>query len=454
MKTSDHRWAGRAPIANAGPALSGLLLTVALVLGAPATAGANGLLTTLPTWADEDAAYRARGLTIDPGFFEHIEGGNYSDSQLAKFAGLSSLTNTEMHTDTEGDDLWTAYHMWKRLEGIKPNSIWRQRMNNLKDFYVNDYVSVLTGSGRETDNNYDHLYGWGLCDWYKTEAANEPDGGAAAKAAIDDIVAAMVSWNAGFSASQVGDQLLGNGNGSRRWARQLRFAVCAAEVSPTTQNVAWRDKVIDMVLAAPDFDPTIEMYFYGDFVTDKNGFDYSAGDRVVNTFHMGIWMDALWQAWRVLQQENDSRADVVRQRLLDMATYYRDFGPDSDNRVPLLTGVNINTGERLDTSATGYGGQNTYTMSPVNGLVFAYKLTGDKSYLDVAWALWLNTHETRHGANTIGHYADSLLASATGFRFLAQNKGELQYVYALFENGGDPIVLTSRPQAPQNLTVD
>ncbi|MEM9386274.1 MAG: hypothetical protein AAGA68_14530 [Pseudomonadota bacterium] len=428
-------------------------LTCLLSLGHAALA--QGLFVTLPDWNDEDSAYRdpARGLTVDAGFFEHIEGGNYSDTALATFGGLDYITNTEMHEITEGDDLWTAYHMWKRLDGVRPTTVWRQRMENLKTFFVESYVDELTGPGRETENNYDHLYGWGLCDWYKTEADGEPDGGAAALAAIDGIVAAMVSWNPGFSANSPGDQLLDRGNGSRRWARQLRFAVCASEVSPTASNLAWRDQVVDMVLQAPDFDATYGMYFNGSGPTGSNGFDYAAGDRIANTFHMGIWMDSLWHAWRVLNGENDPRAETLRERLVSMATYYRDFGPDPDGRVPLLTGLNINTGVRLDTSASGYGTQNVYTLSSINGLVFAYKFTGEGSYLEAAWARWGFIQEFRYGPATVGHYTDSLLASATGFRFLAQNRGELQYTYALFENAGQPIVLGPAPKPPTEFRV-
>jgi hypothetical protein len=412
------------------------------------------LLTTLPTWNDEDAAYRnpARGLTVNAGFNQHIEGGRYSQSALAAFGGLSSLSNTSIHEDSEADDLWSAYHMWKRLEGIKPNSVWRDRMNNLKDFYVNDYIRVITGPGRETDQDYDHLFAWGLCDWYKTEGNREPDGGVAAKAAIDGIIAAMIAWNATFGDNQPGDPILEETNGSRRWARQLRTAVCAAEVSPTTANVAWRDKLIDMVLQAPEWNSRYGMYFYGRYATANTwGFDYAGGERIANTFHMGIWLDAMWHSWRVLSAAGDGRAATIQQRLIGMATYYRDYGRGSDGRVPLLTGVNLNTGQRIQYAS--YGVADTYTMSPVNGLVFAYKFTGDRSYLDAAWALWLRTQQTRWGSNTIGHYADSLLDSSYGYIFLDQNKGELQYVYALFENGGDPVVISARPEPPTGLTV-
>jgi hypothetical protein len=430
-----------------------MLLLAAVAI--QAEGDADPLLRTLPTWNDEDAAYRApaRGLSIDAAVIEHIEDGRWSSSALANFGGFSGLSNTGIHEESEADDLWTAYHMWKRLEGIHPNAVWRDRMTNLKNYYINDYVDIISGPGRETDQDYDHLFAWGICDWYKTEGSKEPDGGAAALAAINGVIAAMIDWNASFGTNEPGDRILSDTNGSRRWPRQLRTAVCAAEVSPTATNLAWRDKMIDMVMQAPDFDQRYKMYFYGSGpTTDTWGFDYAGGERIVNTFHTGVWHDALWQTWRVLSAVGDSRAPAVRQRLIDMATYYRDYGPGADGRVPLLTGLNVNTGQRI--ANTSYGVEDTYTMSPVNGLVFGYKLTGDRSYLDAAWALWLRTQETRWGAGTIGHYADTLLNSGVGFEMLSQNKGELQYVYALFENGGDPVVVAVRPEAPTSLRAE
>jgi hypothetical protein len=438
-----------------------VLLGLAIALAFQVSdATAQDLLTTLPDWSDEDAAYRdsARGLDVSPGLFEHIEGGNYSSDQLGFFGEACCFTNKELHEDTEGDDLWTAYHMWKRLEGVKPNGTWHTRMETLKNFYVNDYLSVLTGPGRETDNNYDHVYGWGLCDWYKTEGSKEPDGGAAALAAIDGIIAAMVNWNASYQGGiEPGDSILNNSNGTRRWARQLRLAVCAAEVSPTAFNKAWRDKVVDIVMNSPDFDDNYKMYFYDEGQTTKKGYDYAGGERVTNTFHMGLWMDAMWQAWRVLSAEGDPRASPIQERLTGMASYFRDYGPTADGRVPLLTGVNINTGTRIDTASSGFGNTDVYTISPVNGLVFAYKFTGDQRYLDAAWSLWLRFQESESGkAGTIGHYADSQLSSANGYRLLRHNKGELQYVYALFENGGKPTTVSgaqAAPMAPSNVSI-
>ena len=58
---------------------------------------------------------------------------------------------------------------------------------------------------------------------------------------------------------------------------------------------------------------------------------------------MGIWMDALWHAWRVLDAEGDVRAAAVRRRLIDMATFYRDIPLDDNGFLRLHLGYNVET---------------------------------------------------------------------------------------------------------------
>jgi hypothetical protein len=79
--------------------------------------------------------------------------------------------------------------------------------------------------------------------------------------------------------------------------------------------------------------------------------------------------------------------------------------------------------------------------------VFAYKLTGDESYLNKAFgclegffanvdAAWVSDREP--ATNKVPFFCDACISSGDGFNFLAFNKGQLQYIYAIFENGGNP----------------
>jgi hypothetical protein len=176
---------------------------------------------------------------------------------------------------------------------------------------------------------------------------------------------------------------------------------------------------------------------------------------------MGTWMDALWQTWRVLDAENDSRAATVARQLIDLATLYRDFGPNPSGanvgKIPLFLNINANTQTRLTDDAGSiapqYGSPDgVYTIPPTNGLVMAYKLTGTQSYLNAAWTNYKKYLELRDGG-VVGHYVDSVLDPTR--RVLGNNKGELQYVYALFENGGNPALVSGvRPKPPTGLQVE
>jgi hypothetical protein len=369
---------------------------------------------------------------------------------LDNFTGLSSIGNT--HNDTEGDDLWTAYHMYKRLNGIRQAAAdaWYTRAQNLAGFFRDNYINGTAWNG-DRSFNFDHLYGWGLCEW----AASEGD--SAAITTINQIVQEMETWIDGASwsgAKNPGDPLTGGTDG-RRFGRQLRFAVAAYDASPIAANKVWRDRIIDIWLQAPNWDGNWGAYWLSDDFTDRavGAGAYANGDRIIVSYHTGIVMDAHYRAWIALSAEGDSRASSMRQRLVDMATFYKDFPLGGDNLLSLYHGRNVNSGATVETGGLG-SPSGVYTVPPVNGLVFGYKLTGDQNYLDKAWALWEVWQETRSGqANVIDHFVDSTIASATAFRFLANNKGELQYVYALFENGGAPTVVGTRPNPPGQLRV-
>lgn len=390
----------------------------------------------MPDWNDENDAYAARNLTKGNAQLD-IEDGGYREEDLQTFAGLDSISDT--HDGTEGDDLWTAYQMYRRLDGIRQPAAdrWYERAQNLANFFKNDYVG---GTAWDGDENFahDHLYGWGLCEW----VVGEND--TSAITTIDQIVSEMDTFFGPNSPdnweTQPGDSLFHVGTGGRRWARQLRFAVCAAEVSPTSDNLAWRDKVIELMLQTDEWDDNYGAYWLGSGPTN-NGSRLGSGayqndDRITITFHMGIWMDALWHAWLATGRQD------VAERLIAMAEFYLDFPLNADGHLELNLGYNMQSGDPVVNGGSGTP-TGVYSISPINGLVAAYKLTGEQSFLDRAWTLWENWQASLAGSpGTIHHYVDSEVASATAFQYLANNKGELQYTYQLFEDGGDPDVIS------------
>jgi hypothetical protein len=113
-----------------------------------------------------------------------------------------------------------------------------------------------------------------------------------------------------------------------------------------------------------------------------------------------------------------------------------------------------------------------YTVAIVNVLVMGYKFTGDPNFLDATPAN--NLYPARYcfnrgtknifgsttkregpngstvtapgpglGAgpeNVAYHFVDTRYDTSTGNYYLYNNKGELQYTYLIFENGGAPTV--------------
>jgi hypothetical protein len=107
-----------------------------------------------------------------------------------------------------------------------------------------------------------------------------------------------------------------------------------------------------------------------------------------------------------------------------------------------------------------------YTTDLVNILVRGYKYTGDTKLYNRAKyffnrgtkGIYGSTTQRQAGDNVVGHFIDTTFDSSTNNFYLAYNKGELQYTYLVFENGGSPTIEAgtpplSPPSAPSGLTL-
>src|SRR5262249_44894126 len=85
-----------------------------------------------------------------------------------------------------------------------------------------------------------------------------------------------------------------------------------------------------------------------------------------------------------------------------------------------------------------------YTTSLVNTLVRGYRYTGDAHYQARAKEFFNRGTKGIYGEpikraaadDEVAHFIDTEFDSSSGFLYLDHNKGELQYVYLVFENGG------------------
>jgi hypothetical protein len=95
-----------------------------------------------------------------------------------------------------------------------------------------------------------------------------------------------------------------------------------------------------------------------------------------------------------------------------------------------------------------------YTTSIVNLLVMGYKFTGDTTFLSGpasnghypaqycfnrgTKSIYGSLTQREVADNVVGHFVDTKFDTSTGSVYLGYNKGELQYTYLIFENGGAP----------------
>jgi hypothetical protein len=177
------------------------------------------------------------------------------------------------------------------------------------------------------------------------------------------------------------------------------------------------------------------MYFGGQDLVDAvvGAGAYDAGYRVMSSFQVGILADAFYQAYRITGRQE------LRDRLVAMAAFIDQYGLDPANQY---------TGSYFGVTPDGKPWHkfeaSAYTTSLVNTLVIRYKLSGEKSYYDRAKYFFNRGTKGEYGSTNrlagdseVHHFVDTRFSTSEP-DYLAYNKGELQYTYMLFENGGLP----------------
>ena len=420
-----------------------LLILCSLSTVAPAKSLAASLPggLAMPSLDDERNAYRSWGWTWS------------SDKEPSLSAQPTySVSNPDIHSDTEGDDLWSYTMMYRRTS----QQGYLDRAKAWARYFKDDYRQCIPSGGSNycyDRDNYisDHLYGWGLVAYY------EYSGDAAYLTAAEGIAEDVESRASKVVPGQTAMAYWG----TREWARHLLLATRVAEANPTTRWVNLRNKLADAWVNSPDWDSR-GMYFVSKESTDLLYGDgtYNSGRRVQSAFQIGILAEALWQVYR-----STGRTDV-RDRLVAMARYVNQYGLDQTYQ---YTGSrfgfdNGTVWHNYSASQPVTFWDPVYTTSLVNTLVFGYKLTGDRQLYDKAKYFLNRGTKGVYGSptqrvaadNAVHHFVDSTFDSSSGSFYLGYNKGELQYTYLLFENGGNPTVVstdTSRPAAPRGLTV-
>jgi len=384
----------------------------------------------MPTLEDEINTYKAWGWTWDP-------------SIEPNFPGDPSYTvvDPDIHGDTEGDDLWSYLMMYQRTG----QQGYFDRAAAWARYFKEDYGNCVGGQYSDFCydlNSYgaDHLYGWGLVDWYLFT------GDTAALAEAEQLAETVEQLH---SPGTVFGCYLRDGcmqYGVRAIGRHLNLVTRVAEVTGKQRWLDLRDQLIDMIMNSQHFNAQYGSYFRGEWSTDQTlgAGAYAAGDRIQSAFELGVLDEALAQAYRVT-----GRTDI-RDRLITMARYVDKYGLDPTYQYTAKT-FGIVNGQLYHSYA-----QNTpvtfwdpvYTTDLVNTLVRGYKLTGDLHLYDRAKYFFnrgtkgLYGEPIKRGApdDQVDHFIDTEFSSSSGNFYLDHNKGELQYTYLLFEGAGDPPV--------------
>ena len=450
------------------------------VFGLTKSSWAAGSLTipAIPSLADERATYASWGLTWDA-----------SAEPNKTSATPVTISNPDIHGDTEGDDLWTNLHMYRRT-GQRG---YLERAKGWARYFKDDYLQCVPGG---TSNSYtlcdpniedagwneiihkpwDHLFGWGLIDYY------------------------LYSGDSSYltAAINIGEQLkirydlepTGNGippfmggttpsqamawDGARMRARHLLFMTRLAEVTGDAKWATLRDKMINMWLYASDYDSR-GMYFAGiDLTNYYSAGLYESGVRVQSAFQMGIIMETFYQAYRTTGNA------ALKQRIIDVANFIKTYALDPTYQQVhsywglkngTLWGVYTQQGSRTPSTnppENGCGAPGdiwwdpVYSTSMVNSMMIGYKLTGDVSYYNMAKTMFLRganakgygsalCRNSAEAQGKISHFADSQFDTGNEIYF-AKNKGELQYTYMLFEQSGSSDTIP--PAAPTGLSVN
>jgi len=421
----------------ATPVLCAVLAASALSTRASAAPPIGGV--AMPSLDDEKNTYRSWGWT-------------WTASQEPNYPSAVgyTVTDPDVHGDTEGDDLW-AYLMAYLRTGQRG---FLDRAQAWATYFKTRYRTCqgtpsLTYCYDRDNFGLDHVYGYGLIAW------SEYSGDAAALTEAENIGADIEQYWAtrANNSYPVPGQFGMAYYGLRQGARHLLLITRLAEVTGKSRWITLRDRLIDLWMQSPDWDPR-GMYFYGDFATDQeiNAGAYAGGARIMSAFHIGLLTEALSHAYRTTHRTD------IRDHLVAMASFVDQYGMDPTYQYT-ASYFGIVNGHIWHSYNTGAGPVTfwdpVYTTTLVNTLMNGYNFTGDAKYLNRAKHFFNRGTKGIYGEPTqraagdtqVHHFVDTLFDSSSTNFYLNYNRGELLYTYLLLGTSG-----VVSPAAPTGLT--
>jgi len=218
--------------------------------------------------------------------------------------------------------------------------------------------------------------------------------------------------------------------GARQGARHLLLATRVAEATAKQRWIDLRDKLIELWLQSPDWDPR-GIYYRG------NEIDYPSGVRQQASFQIGLLTEAFAHAYRTTGRTE------LKDRIVTMAWFIDQYGLDptyqyTGKRFGVLNGKAWHV--YSNTQPVTFWDP-VYTISLVNTLVRGYIYTGDRQLYNQAKYFFNRGTKGKYGEpvlrtaadNEVHHFVDTVFSSSSGNFYLDYNKGELQYTYLLFD---------------------
>lgn len=384
----------------------------------------------LPTQADEEATYARWGWAWSASAREP----EFATDPAPFDDGI------DPHNDLEGDDLWTHYQQYLR-SGHDRYLQWARRW---RDYFTEIYPTDVVSDDYGFD--YDHVFGTGLVLW----SVKNADAAALASAeAIGDIA---IGEMRGERPAPAGSTGYGGGRGIARWLLLFGYLAQATE---SAKWIGWRDALIERYVHATNWEDstTSPLVAGGHYFCDRDWMDYNgqggvgaydAGRRSNSTFMYGLHAEAMWRAYLATERSD------VREKLVAMARFVEHYGHDPSHTLPFASSYfGHERGDHWHRDVNENASA-TYDISVVNTLVWGYKLTADRALLDRARAHFRQGTRWAEGEPSGGGgplVAEDEVAAFVDVRtnpdaiFFDHNKGQLQYCYQIFENGGDPAVL-------------
>jgi hypothetical protein len=364
---------------------------------------------------------------------------------------LVTINRVSVHYDSESDDLWGNLMMYLR-SGIRG---YLDRTRGWANYYKWEMAFRTDGFKYAWDGNAerphvarppveieltpwdraylrqvmdgkvdthtwagDHVWGWGLLDYYALtgdvdalEAAGD----------IGESVETLWLWRTEYNPIY----------GTRNVARNLLLAVRLYDATGDTRWKVLADHIVDLALKTPFWRESWGMYAW----------PRKDGGYAVSPHHLAEYHHALWRY--------DARIGnaEVRRRLVKMSTFVRDHAlhpkwlhsaksihldPDGPGTLTFMSWTDAEEPKKVNPY---------HTIVWVDTLVRGYRLTGDPSFLQRAIVFWDRgskgqylkpaTHRVA-GDREVGRFANARFNCCGQHPIFFYLNGDLQFVHLLF----------------------